>query len=92
MYTVETTSAFDRRADRFFRQHPELRSRFADFVLELRRDPHQPHLRLHRLSGKFDGLHAASFTYSIRVILTVLVTEQSITLIDIGTHDEVYRR
>jgi len=92
VYTVVTTAEFDRRADRFFRKHPDLRGRFATFLLELRSDPFQPHLRLHRLSGKLDGLHATSLTYSIRIILTVLISEESITLLDIGTHDEVYRR
>ena len=92
MYTVETTAEFDRRADRFFRKHPELRERFAAFVLELREDPFQPHLRVHRLSGRLEGLHAASLTYAFRILLTVLITERSITLIDIGTHDEVYQR
>jgi mRNA-degrading endonuclease YafQ of YafQ-DinJ toxin-antitoxin module len=92
MYTVETTNEFDRRADQFFPKHPELRDRFATFVLEIRQDPFQPHLRLHRLAGKLEGLHSASLTFSYRVILTVLITERSVTLIDIGTHDEVYRR
>ncbi len=92
MYTVETTSEFDRRADKFFRKHPELRERFAGFILELRRDPFQPQFRLHRLSGKLDGLYAISLTYSTRLLLTILVTERTITLLDIGTHDEVYRR
>jgi len=92
VYTVETSAEFDRRADRFFRKHPALRERFADFVIDLRRDPFQPRFRLHRLSGKREGLYATSLTYSIRIVLTLLVSERSITLLDIGTHDEVYRR
>jgi hypothetical protein len=30
-------------------------------------------------------------TYSYRVTLTLLITEQEIVLLDIGSHDEVYR-
>ena len=37
------------------------------------------------------GQYASNFIYSIRVILTIRVTEQAITMLDIGTHDEVYR-
>ena len=38
-----------------------------------------------------NDLHAISVTYSHRIILTLLVSECEITLLDIGTHDEVYR-
>ena len=54
-------------------------------------DPFQPSLRLHPLSGKLRGKHAVSLTHDYRITLTLVVSEQTITLIDIGTHDEVYR-
>jgi mRNA-degrading endonuclease YafQ of YafQ-DinJ toxin-antitoxin module len=37
------------------------------------------------------GLHAVSVTHSHRIVLTLKVTDQEIILLDIGTHDEVYR-
>ncbi|MCC6627317.1 MAG: plasmid stabilization protein [Chloroflexi bacterium] len=89
-YTVTTIPRFDRLARRFFRRHPDLRDRFARLVHELEVDPFQPHLRLHPLIGEFDGLHAVSLTYQYRVVLTLLMTERNITLIAIGSHDEVY--
>lgn len=30
-------------------------------------------------------------TYSYRITLTLLITEKEISLLDIGSHDEVYR-
>jgi len=37
------------------------------------------------------GLHAVRLTYDIQVILTLVIDERSITLVNIGDHDEVYR-
>lgn len=91
MYTVELSEVFDRRADRFFRQHPDLRQRFAKLLVDLKDDPFQPRLRLHKPSGRLDRFHAVRLTYSYRVILILVVAEDSITLVDIGTHDQVYR-
>jgi len=56
-----------------------------------RRDPFQPHLELHPLTGKLAGCHAVSLTYSYRITLTLFITEQEIVLLDIGSHDEAYQ-
>ena len=37
------------------------------------------------------GIQAVSLTYDYRITLTVIVTDKEITLLDIGSHDEVYR-
>ena len=90
-YRVDTSAEFDRRAGVFFRKHRDLEGRFERLVDDLRRDPFQPRLRLHRLQGKYLGQHAVSLTRAYRVTLTLLITERHILLLDIGTHDEVYR-
>ena len=76
---------------RFRRTHPELRQRVARLLQQLEQDPHQPHLRLHALQGELKGMHAVSLTHSYRIVLTLKITEREIILLDIGTHDEVYR-
>ena len=91
MYTIVTPEQFLRQARKFFRKHPDLKPRFAKIVCDLQDDPFKPHLALHPLSGKLAGLHAVSLTYSYRVTLTILVSEKEIVLLDIGSHDEVYR-
>lgn len=90
-YRLVTTSRFDRRSARFRRAHPELKSRLASVLGDLAMDPFQPHLRLHPLRGQLDGLHGVSLTYAYRIVLTLRITEQEIILLDIGSHDEVYR-
>lgn len=90
-YRVDTSPEFDRRAGLFFRKHRDLEERFERLADDLRRDPFQPRLRLHPLRGKLQGKHAVRLTHAYRVTLTLLITERHILLLDIGTHDEVYR-
>jgi len=91
MYTLATTSYFDRRVAKFTRAHPELKKPLAKVLRGLEADPFQPQLRLHALKGELEGLHAVSLTHSHRITLTLRVTKKEIVLLDIGTHDEVYR-
>jgi addiction module RelE/StbE family toxin len=91
VYCVTTSEAFLRQARKFFKKHPDLRPRFAATITALQQDPFQPGLALHPLSGKLAGCHAISLTYSYRITLTLLITEQELILLDIGSHDEVYR-
>ncbi len=90
-WSLATTAFFDRRARKFLAKHPDLRPRFAETLAQLAADPFQPSLRLHPLTGKLQGLQAVSRTYSYRITLTLQITEHEILLVDIGSHDEVYR-
>lgn len=90
MYRLVWTARFTRTARKFTQAHPDLRQRLAQVLRDLENDPLQPHLRLHPLKGKMQGLHAVSVTYSYRISLTLKVTEKEIILLDIGSHDEVY--
>jgi len=91
MYTITTPRQFLRQARKFFKKHPGLKSHFALVVADLQNDPFQPHLALHPLAGKLEGCHAISLRYSYRITLTLLITEKDIILLDISSHDEVYR-
>jgi addiction module RelE/StbE family toxin len=89
--TVRLTREFLREAKHFFRKHPELEAAFERLVEDLQIHPFQPRLHLHPLRGQLQGLHAVSLTHSYRITLTLQISEQVITLIAIGSHDEVYR-
>ena len=90
-FALVTTQHFERRARKFLRKHPDLRQALRDTLDDLSRDPFQPKLKLHLLSGNLAGVQAVSLTYSYRLTLQVRVTEQEVVLLDIGTHDEIYR-
>lgn len=91
MYAIITTRYFLRRLRKFLRQHPDLRNRYAQVIDDLKADPFAPHLGYHQLRGKYEGIQAVSLTYDYRITLTVMITEKEITLLDVGSHDEVYR-
>ena len=91
MYRLVWTAAFTRSAERFVQQHPELRAKLAAVLHDLESDPFQPQLKYHLLSGKLKGFQAVSVTYGYRIVLTLEVTDKEIILLDIGSHDEVYR-
>ena len=91
MYTLVWTTGFIRAAKKFTEQHRNLNAKFAAILHDLEVDPFQPHLKCHHLTGKLKCIQAVSITHSYRITLTVMVTDKEIILLDIGSHDEVYR-
>ena len=90
-YTLIWTALFERMARRFLRKNPDLKPEFELVIRQLEKDPSAPRLKLHPLKGKHKGKHAVSITYSHRIVLVLKVSKKEITLLYIGTHDEVYR-
>lgn len=90
-WILVTTVFFERRVRKFLTKLPDLRPRFIEILTQLSDDPFQPSLHLHPLSGKLQGMQAVSLTYSYRITLTLQISEHEILLLDIGSHDEVYR-
>ena len=91
MFTLVTTEHFLRRARKFLRKHPDLRERFTQVVDDLRQDPFAPHLAYHHHGGKLKDVQAVSITHDYRLILMLDTSNREIILLDIGSHDEVYR-
>lgn len=90
-FTLVWTSTFKRTAKKFLSRHRDLAETFSLVLHKLERDPYDPELRLHPLSGRLAGKHAVSLTYSYRIVLRLEITESEIILHDVGSHDEVYR-
>ena len=67
----------------------ELKDRFWDALPMFVKDPFNPRLRTHKLTGKLEGLWAFSVSLDCRIIFKFL-SKNEILLIDIGGHDEVY--
>ena len=90
-FVLVWTHTFERTARRFLRRHPELSGLFEDVLRQLETDPRAPRLRLHRLKGPHRAKHAVSLAYAHRIVLILRLTEKEIVLLDVGSHDEVYR-
>jgi mRNA-degrading endonuclease YafQ of YafQ-DinJ toxin-antitoxin module len=91
VFTLVWTETFERTARKFLRRHPELAGIFEDVLQQLETDPHSPKLRLHPLKGKHQDKHSVRLTYSQRIVLILSITSNEIVLLDVGSHDEVYR-
>lgn len=55
-----------------------------------RANPKHPSLRLHKLTSKTESIWSISITMSIRMMYKIV--DDDAYFIDIGTHDEVYRK
>ncbi len=84
------TEQYNRRAAKFLKQHPELRSTYLKTLKLLLANPAHTSLRLHALRGKFEGLHSVSINLSYRITLELLIQDQQIIPVNVGDHDTVY--
>lgn len=89
-YRLVFTEQYNRRAARFIKRHPEVRSQYLKTLQLLEANPHHPSLRLHALQGKLSGLHSVSINLTYRVTLELLIQDKRIIPVNIGDHDTVY--
>lgn len=90
-YCLVFTEAYNKRAAKWLKRHPELRQQYLKALQLLELNPFHPSLRLHSLSGRLEGVHAVSINLSYRITLELLVTGQEVVLINVGDHESVYR-
>mgnify|MGYP001801693103 CR=1 FL=1 len=94
MRTLVWNSSFKRAFKRVVRKNPQLEEKILAVLELLENDPFVNSLKSHKLRGQLDGLWACSVEYDCRIIYTfeqdVDSDNETILLIDIGTHDEVY--
>lgn len=90
-YRLLYTKAYLERAAKFVKKHPELTPQYEKVLRLLELNPHHPSLRLHPLMGSLQGLHSVSVNISYRITLELLIEDKRIILVNVGSHDEVYR-
>lgn len=89
-YRIIYPDSYVRRARKFLKKHPELRSQYQKTLALLELNPQHPSLRLHRLKGRLDELSSVSINMSYRILLTMVIRENDIILVDVGNHESVY--
>jgi addiction module RelE/StbE family toxin len=90
-YRLIYPDSYLKRAKKFLKKHPEIRSQSQKTLELLELNPHHPSLRLHRLQGRLASLSSVSINMSYRIVLEILIQDNDIILIDVGHHDHVYR-
>lgn len=90
MYNLIFTESYEKRARKFLKKHPELKSQYKKTLQLLEINPQHPSLRLHKLSGKLSDLHSVSINISYRISLEFAIENDKIVLVNVGSHNEVY--
>jgi len=91
-YSLVFTESYSKRARKFLKKHPELSVQYLKTLQLLGLDPYHRSLRLHALEGRLAGLHSVSIHISYRITLEFLVDGNDIVPVNVGTHDDVYRK
>ena len=89
-YALVFTDDYTRRALRFLKRHPELKTQYAKTLALLEINPHHPSLRLHALAGRLQGVHSVSINLSYRITLELMIQDKQIIPLNVGDHDTVY--
>ena len=89
-FTLVFTEAYNRRAAKWLKKHPDLRQQYLKTLQLLELNPFHPSLRLHTLSGRLTGVHSVSINLSYRITLDLLIEGKEIVLLNLGDHDAVY--
>ena len=90
MYRIEQTEIFERTAQKFFKKHRNLLPKFGEVIAILQSDPFSPALKMHKLKGELSKYYACRLNYEYRIVVTIVIADEQIILMDIGSHDEVY--
>jgi len=90
VFKISWTSTFVKTSKKFLKKHPEFKPDFKELLIQLEEEPFHQRLKLHQLKGRHKEKYSVSLTYSYRVVIYLEIVNKEITLLDIGSHDEVY--
>ena len=90
MFEIVREDRFLKISQKFLKKHPDLVAKFKQTVQKLENDPFEPSLKLHKLQGNLEKFHAVRLTYEYRIVLVLIIVDEQVILVDIGTPDEVY--
>ncbi len=89
---VIRSTAFFRTATRVLKRSPDVAESLAETLQRLADDAFHPLLKTHKLKGNLAGAWACSVAYDFRIVFEFVQHDgtESVLLLSIGTHDEVY--
>jgi len=84
------TDFYAKKERKFFKKHPELFDKYEQTLETLQINPFDTCLKTHKLKGNLEDFYACRLSYEYRIVCIILIQEDEIILVDIGSHDEVY--
>lgn len=79
---------FERELKKFLKKRPEFSPKIKMVINTLAQDPFSKKVQAHKLKGYLKNKWAASIFWNYRVIYSF--SEDDISFLDIGSHDDVY--
>lgn len=94
MRSIVLTPKFKRSFSKFVKRNAKLQQQIEETLNKMESDLFDPSLGTHKLCGELDGFQSCSCGYDCRIVFSVqqdkITKTETIVLLDIGTHDEVY--
>ena len=90
--TLLHTASFRRSVKRLIKKQGQAAAKLRDTLRRLERDAFDPLLRTHKLKGYVDDAWSCTCDYDLRIVFCFVEHKgaEAISLLAIGTHDEVY--
>ncbi|MBF0516869.1 MAG: type II toxin-antitoxin system mRNA interferase toxin, RelE/StbE family [Nitrospirae bacterium] len=87
---IKAEKAFTKKAKKRLKSNPNLRKIYLNVIDKtfMNRPPFAPSLKTHKLSGHLKDTYSCTVTEDIRI--TFGISDDTIHMLNIGTHDEVY--
>jgi mRNA interferase YafQ len=92
MYKIIISPRFKRSYKKIVRKKPYLQESIDSAIMLLAEDPFSHSLNTHKLSGEFREFLSSKCGYDCRIVFSIKKIKEidSIILVDIGKHDDVY--
>jgi addiction module RelE/StbE family toxin len=84
------TDFYSKKERVFLKKHGDLFDKYKTALKKLENNPFEASLKTHKLKGDLKQFHACSINYEYRIVFVILIQDDEITLLDVGTHDDVY--
>lgn len=91
MYSILYAHSYEKRVKQFLKSHPEIKKQYYKTLKILESNPKHPSLRLHKISGKLKNNYSVSINISYRIVVNFIITGKKIILINVGSHDKLYK-
>jgi len=90
MIELRYAEGYEKKVINFFKKHRDVYPQYKKTVELLAFNPQHPSLRVHKLQGKMSRFSSVSINMKYRIIIDFIIVDDVVTLIDIGSHSDVY--
>ncbi len=90
MIEIKFSDSYTKKAIKFFKKHKDIYPQYKKTIELLQHNPQHPSLRVHKLQGKMNSFSSVSINMKYRIVIDFLIVDDTMILIDIGSHSDVY--